>query len=563
MYDIFIVDMPGYDWNAYNIQDQFPHAKLVDYESILDIATSIVYQSSTKFVWLISTSSDYTNFNFDYEPPPWEASQIHCWASNENKFGETFLIPVKCFKDQRPYLQAITEYKDINWHEDIVPRQPKVISSVLHDICIMNMGDRPGNVEYLTDKFPHARIIRYYNNHLDTIKRCVSKATSKFIWVISSCCDYTDFDFRFVPPPWEEKQIHCWASGSQKFGDTFLIPVEEFKAQSNIELLEWYYEINWHENGVPRFPFFQLDADSEDITGKVRQVEFGIYPYVWINGTADYDPQLWKNRQIHTFNRSNSVALVPAEVRGQIGAEMYDYPHILKHQTGANEQKPLDIVYVSNGEPDAERWYEHLCKCAGREVRRVSNVPGRMAAYKAAANMSDTPWFFAVFAKFEVDPGFDWNWQPDYLQEPKHYIFRAKNPVNGLEYGHMSVLAYNKRLTLDTHESGLDFTLSKPHCVIPVLSGVAHYNVNPWTTWRTAFREVLKLKNDQENIDSKFRLKVWSTTAAGPNAEWSLKGAADAIAYYDEVNGEFEKLMLSYDWPWLRARFDLIFRANS
>jgi hypothetical protein len=55
-------------------------------------------------------------------------------------------------------------------------------------------------------------------------------------------------------------------------------------------------------------------------------------------------------------------------------------------------------------------------------------VTGRVAAYHAAAEMSTTPWFFAVFAKLEVNPIFDWSWQPDRLQEPKHYIFHALNP---------------------------------------------------------------------------------------------------------------------------------------
>jgi hypothetical protein len=53
-----------------------------------------------------------------------------------------------------------------------------------------------------------------------------------------------------------------------------------------------------------------------------------------------------------------------------------------------------------------------------------------------------------VFAKLEVSSMFDWSWQPDRLQEPKHYIFHALNPVNGLEYGHQAMIAYNKKLVL-------------------------------------------------------------------------------------------------------------------
>jgi hypothetical protein len=172
--------------------------------------------------------------------------------------------------------------------------------------------------------------------------------------------------------------------------------------------------------------------------------------------------------------------------------------------------------------------------------------------------LSTTPWFFAVFAKLEVNPDFDWTWQPDWLQEPKHYIFNSRNPVNGLEYGHMGVIAYNKRLVLDTDTPGLDFTLSRAHAVIPKLSAVAHYNTTPELTWRTAFRECIKLKDDAEktgSIESRYRLDIWLTTAESDHAESSLQGARDALEYYNEVNGDYTELMRSYEWAWLREYY--------
>jgi hypothetical protein len=554
MFDVFIVEVPGFDWNLYNIQERFPHAKVIKFkEDFLDLVTQCVYQSRTEMVWVIRSDNLYDGFDFEYSPVPWEASQIHCWGTESNKFDLTLLVPCRSFKEQRPSLTDLTSYRDINWKDTQITRLRGGSASV-HQVAILNMGDNPTSLSVLTTRFPDATVTRYYNNHLDSIRRCVSKATGKYLWVISTCCDYSDFDFGFVPSPWEKDQIHCWASGSQKFGDTFLVPVDEMKAQWGIERLEWFREINWHEDGVPRYPYPVIESGDENIPATVVDLDFGVAPYAWVNGTAVYDPSLWRDRAIHVFNRAGSVVLVPTEVRGQIRSEIYDFPHIFRHETSINSPKPLDIVYISNGEPDAEKWYQHLCKCAGREVKRVMNVPGRMAAYKAAAQCSDTPWFFAVFAKLEVDAGFDWNWQPDYLQEPKHYIFHAQNPVNGLVYGHQAMIAYNKRLTLETDVSGLDFTLSKPHCVVPIRSGVAHYNADEWTTWRTAFREVIKLKHDSSS-ESALRLRVWTTKAEGPFSEWSLRGAQDALDFYDEANGDYDLLMLSYDWAWLHDRF--------
>jgi hypothetical protein len=108
-------------------------------------------------------------------------------------------------------------------------------------------------------------------------------------------------------------------------------------------------------------------------------------------------------------------------------------------------------------------------------------------------------------------------------------------------------------------DSGLDFTLSKSHEVVPILSGVAHFNQNPWMTWRTAFREVVKLKQFQSEtptVETAHRLKVWLSKAQGLHSEWCLRGAADAVEYYDSVEGDFSKLMLSYEWSWLQTYYD-------
>ena len=216
----------------------------------------------------------------------------------------------------------------------------------------------------------------------------------------------------------------------------------------------------------------------------------------------------------------------------------------------------LDIVYISNGEPYAEKHYQHLIKTVktGNKIHRIDRVNGRTAAYQAAASASTTPWFFAVFAKLEVNPAFDWTWRPDPLKGPLHYIFYAHNPVTKLEYGHMSLVAYNKSTTLSTEHTGLDFVMTKPHMIVPTLSGTAHYNQDPITAWRTAFREAIKLKQNGSE-ESMTRLDKWLTESNGTYGAWSVAGAKDGAEYYDSVNGEFEKLLLSYEWAWLNSLF--------
>ena len=421
----------------------------------------------------------------------------------------------------------------------------------------MDMGGHDANVATLAEQFPHACVVRYYDNHLDTIRRCIAKARTPWIWIVSSCCDYTKFDFNYRAVPWESYQLHCWHSDSEKFGDTFLINVDEFKKQWDIALLEWYKDVNWHYPGVPRLSWPVLTTTSEDITTELKNYKFDA-PYVWLNEPVDFHPPLWSKRAFYSFNDAGSISIAPRDVQAHLVSQIYDYPYIIKQKQAYLTPNLLDIIYISNGEPEAERWYTHLAQTCRRTVKRVIDVDGRSQAYKAAAELSTTPWFFAVFAKLEVNPKFDWAWQPDWLQEPKHYIFNSRNPVNGLEYGHMGVIAYNRQLVLATNNPGLDFTLSKAHAVVPRVSAVAHYNTTPELTWRTAFREVLKLSNDVEktgSVESTYRMDTWLTVADGDHAEFSLLGAADAVDYYNKVNGDYTELMRSYEWSWLREYY--------
>lgn len=429
----------------------------------------------------------------------------------------------------------------------------------MFDIFIMDLGGHESNVQALQQQFPHARVVRYYSDHLSTLKRCVARARTPFIWVISSCCDYSEFDFEYRAAPWEEYQIHCWASGQQQFGDTFLIPVREFRKQQSVKLLEWYQHINYHNNGVPRLSWPVLTAPDENLTQIIKNHKF-TSPYIFINQTVEFDPPLWKDRNFYTFTQSGAVSLVPRDISGSLRNQIYDYKHLTKSKDLYISEKPLDIIYISNGEPAADQWYQHLVNTVQTEnnITRISGITGRVAAYQAAARASSTPWFFAVFAKLEVDTEFDWCWQPDWLQQPKHYIFHSRNPVNGLEYGHMGVIAYNKKLVLENNDPGLDFTLSQSHAVVPVVSATAHYNTTPELTWRTAFREAIKLKADAEktgSIESKYRLERWLTCAEGKHSKWSLRGARDAVEYYAQTAGEHTELMKSFEWGWLHERY--------
>ena len=314
-----------------------------------------------------------------------------------------------------------------------------------------------------------------------------------------------------------------------------------------------------------KVPFLGNMADTYRHCAQLSSTEW----FFLLNGSTDYsnfdfnyylDP--WQAQYLHVFgngtwlgSKSHAARMDPNENYIEAFSDLHFVKADLKPTCNL-----LDIVYISNGEPLAEYHYQYLLKTVKtkNKIHRIDRINGRTEAYKAAATASTTPWFFTVFAKLEVNPAFDWTWLPEADAGPEHYVFLATNPVNNLCYGHMAMIAYNKMLTLETDSTGLDFTMSKPHRTIPVISGTARYDQNEIVTWRTAFREVIKLKEHlkyRQDPDASHKVHSWVSVGYGPYGEWSIRGADDAMEYFDQVQGNFEMLKLSYNWQWLDQYF--------
>ena len=514
-------------------------------------------QARTEYFWLIDGNNDYTDFDWSWRPLPYEQDHTHVWPSQWQQNGGTCFVPTNC-----------EEYK---WHwRDDVGVVNKKQSAPIYYIDFNNQESQP-QLKTLKSKWTVANSTRYVDSHLNVIKRIVNTADSEYVWITSSICDYSTFDFTWHPAQWQEQMIHCFGGNIQPRGDTFYIHVESFKQQMyDLEILDWFNVINYVELiHVTRFDWPTHYYTGDNLVEEIKNYKFTT-PYAVFTNQTDCYPYtntcLWseKDRVVGSFASSNAICVIPRDAKSYIKTQVYDYPYINTTQRLYFGEQPLDIVYISNGEPNEQDYWDYLnYKTSANfytgQIHWVRGVNGRDAAYKAAAETSTTPWFFAVFAKLRVTPNFDFKWQPDYFQEPKHYIFHAHNPLNGLEYGHQAMIAYNKNLVLTTEETGLDFTLSAPHEVVPILSGIAEFNQDAWMTWRTAFREVIKLKhfsNTAPTVENEYRLKKWLTVAQGQYAGCCLAGARDAVEYYDSVNGDFDKLKLTYEWAWLREYFN-------
>ena len=494
--------------------------------------------------WTIPDTVDTTTFDFSWRPDPGDPPYIYQFGTQHQRTGGP------------QYLVAGAT--DIKYVDQIKIKTGRVASAIIEiDHMCGNSGQIPN-----TNK-----TVRYFDNYLDTLKRIANGIGDEheFIWICSSVCDYSKFDFTWHPEVWQATMLHVFPSAGEKFGDTFFMHVPTFRLRAaKLQLLDWY-DLNFMDKNVPRRSLPVVKHTHDTHVEAVKHLGFAgpLAIYTTADIAIDTIPTvpLWreKTKTIVPLSEGASTVIVPKAAVPYIKRQLYDYPNIDRTQRHMLNDSLLDIVFIDNGEPNAELNYQHLVHYNGTNtIHRSQGVTGRVAAYQAAARLSTTPWFFAIFAKLSINPDFDWTWNPDRLQEPKHYIFHAFNPINDLVYGHQAMIAYNKELVLTNTAEGLDFTLDQAHEVVPLLSGQADYHVSDWMSWRTAFRECIKLRASLPDVENEYRLRQWLTVDHS-SLKWSQKGAEDAVEYYDAVGGDFSELKKSYDWAWL-ASYALIKR---
>jgi hypothetical protein len=572
------------------------------HERAVDSIEQAQQQSRTRFFWLINYLADYTGFDFLWEPVPWQAHQRHAWASQWQRDSGTYLVPQQGYTDTNYHHEIVTmtadmtlwqnvnsvELFDFSWHPDYTDpvfnyefgtqwqKTGGPVYSMLGATEIKYVSQSNSKVRakaqhaYVIDHLDGHTVdipievlktVRYFDNYKDTLTRIANTCEHEFVWIVSSICNYDSFDFSWHPEVWQNHMLHVFASDGEKFGDTFFMHVPTFRSKiKEFELLDWY-DLNFVNLGVPRCSMPEIQHNQDSLTDAIKSNSWQgpLAVFVAEGSTLNRNTlpvvSLWreKTKTVVPCSLGAGIVVVPKTAVPHIKKQVYDYPHILKTQRHMYKDQPLDIVFIDNEEVNAEyNWLQLPHTSIPNQIHRSSGVKGRVAAYHAAAKLSTTSWFFAVFAKLEVDPAFEWTWQPDRLQQPKHYIFHARNPVNGLEYGHQAMIAYNKNLVLSNNGTGLDFTLDSEHEVVPILSGVANYYTNDWMCWRTAFREVLKLKASLPEVENEYRLNQWCNVD-NTQSKWSMKGAQDAVEYYESVDGDFSELKKSYDWAWLTS----------
>lgn len=239
--------------------------------------------------------------------------------------------------------------------------------------------------------------------------------------------------------------------------------------------------------------------------------------------------------------------------------ELYSNPNIVDLKK-VYKDAPYDIIFLSYDETTADYNYGQLLKRFPK-AKRVHGVKGILNAHRAAANISETIMFYAVDADAVIDASFEFNFVPD--RTDGVYVWRSINPINNLTYGYGGVKLFPTSAVQEYSNLPIDFTtsVSKYFVPIPIISNITKFNSDPFSTWRSAFRECTKLSSklihNQHNNETEMRLNIWCTQGADKEfGEYAIKGAIAGKEYGMVHKDQPDMLGLINDYNWLKTKFD-------
>jgi len=217
-----------------------------------------------------------------------------------------------------------------------------------------------------------------------------------------------------------------------------------------------------------------------------------------------------------------------------------------------------DIIFISYNELYAEENFNDL-KTKFPLAKRVHGVKGIHQAHIAAAKKSFTKMFWVVDADAIILNDFKFDYLvPDWDLDVVH-VWRSLNPVNNLSYGYggVKLLPKNLTLTMDTNTVDMTTSISTKFKAMDTISNITAFNTDPFSTWKSAFRESCKLAviNNDESLT---RLDVWCSL--NENAEYGFYAYSGALAgrWYGEKNASNpEALSKINDFTWLQDQWQV------
>jgi hypothetical protein len=268
----------------------------------------------------------------------------------------------------------------------------------------------------------------------------------------------------------------------------------------------------------------------------------------------------------HTYlNGKYHDGVILCSKYAQFSKREFDYKFIANKKEVniiVSTPKSYDIVFISYQEPTADEYYKHL-KDRFPRAKRIHGIKGIHQAHIAAAKLCETDMVWIVDGDALIDSSFKFDYQVAQWDRETVHVWRSVNPINDLVYGYGGVKLFPTHLTvnMDTSKPDMTTSISSKFKAVQEISNTTAFNTDPFNTWKSAFRECVKLSSKvidrQKNNETEERLRIWQTVGKSrPFGEYAILGATAGAIYGEQNKNNIDALKKINDFEWLKEQFD-------
>ena len=520
-------------------------------------------QTTKDWFWVVEDDVDILpDFDFTYVPTVWDKGKKHVWqklnpiTGRQYDYGGVMLCP------KEPQTKGRPKYM----REHACTQQEYPVYTLTAD--------------------------DYKDGLQSTYERLAGQTNSNMYWIVDAYTQISnEFKFDYYPTQWDLKNIHVFLNEDNEYRNVKLVPKDTFIENkfTDKEIANNSYknlkEINTIASLRPKWPVVYLESlEKKEFINATKDI---VTPFVW---TIDPDvkvdesildkgfmPEITDINKIHTWQKFNTIT---DKVHAYGGLRLWptsmDFEDIKSDDLKLNRFKNLqyvkqkgsysklaDVVYLSYKETFAQQNFDKLethLKSISEDINLIwiRDVKGIFEAHKQASQRAKSKMFWVVDADAEIKEDFNFNYIPDVYDEDVVHVWGSENPVNNLEYGYGGVKLFPTKLVRDATSWGLDFTtgLSKRFKSMPEVSCITRFNTDAFSTWRSAFRECVKLTLNEDE-ESKSRLNTWlNTRGEGDFTEYAVSGALAGNKFALANKDNLEELDKINDYNWLNEQYN-------
>lgn len=423
-----------------------------------------------------------------------------------------------------------------------------------------------------------------------------SECDSNMYWVVDPHVTFTkDWKWDFIPTKWEEGYVHVFQDTNEQFRSVRLVPkgtfnnkqysIKQIVNNSFSKLKEVYRQITM-PTVWPNHVFTQgehsLKHQLEQFAHSAQQANadylFTVDSDVSVSEQFEFahTPNLDSINKTHVWQRINArtglthsyggVRMWPNNLNTVMDNITSDSVQYNKMNAGCLQYvkqpgsvyTPYDIFLISYKEDIniVQQRLDELTERVGH-ITHIRGVKGIFEAHKACAEQSVSKMFWVIDADADVMENFDFSHIPDVYDQDVVHVWHSENPITGEVYGYGGVKLFNTQSVREATTWGLDFTtgLSTRFKVMPQIACITRFNTDAFSTWRSAFRESVKLRLSEDS-DAQHRLHSWLNPVSHSEHSSEAKlGAQQGVQFADAHKHSVSQLNMINDYDWLQSRW--------